>query len=126
MKKDLQKSGEEHIVSIDGRMLGFHTIDIDAARALYGLWDGVDAIIRAYAQVNPSEMAETLANNKLKREQLWRDTGGGKSRVMRGTISLPLGLTIYLEQFEPTLFKNKRTLHEFMRRYKGFRTCNTV
>lgn len=126
MKLDKQTSGHEHIVAVDGVMLGFHAIDIEAAKRQYGLWEGVDAIIRAYTQVNPQQMAETLANNKLRRDQLASSTGSWKTKTYRGTISMPLGLTIYLEQFEPTLFKNKKTLHEFMRRYKGLRTCNIV
>lgn len=126
MKRDKQKVGEEHIVSVDGRMLGFHTIDVSTARQFYGLWDGVDAIIRDYAKVNPAEMAETLASNKMKRDKAFSDTGAGKTNVFRHTISIPMGLMLYLEEFEPTLFSNKKTLHEFMRRYKGFRTCRTV
>lgn len=126
MPIDKQKSGKEHLVSNKGHLLGIRLIDVDLAKKHYTYWEGIDAIIRAYAQINPQEMAETIASNKMKRDQAAFATGGGKSRAFRQTISLPMGLTLYLEDYDKTLFSNKKTLHQFMRHFPGFRTCNTV
>lgn len=125
-KLDKQTMGREHIVAINGNMLGFNAIDIGAAHTHYDYWDGIDEIIRAYAHLNPAEMAATLADNKMQRDNAINATGANQSGTQRSTIGIPFGLMLYLEEYDAELFTNKRTLHEFMRRYLGLRTCRTV
>jgi len=126
LRKDRQAVGREHIVSVGGNVLGYNSIDINSAHQGFDLWDGVDAVIRAYTKINPSEVALVLADNKLQRQQAASSTGSNKSGTMRSTISLPFGLMLKLDELEPTLLTDKRTLYEFMRRYEGFRTCRVI
>lgn len=108
-----------------GLLLGLHKVDAEAAHQ-YEFWEGVDMIIKAYTRINPGEMAAILADNKLQRDQNASATGSNQSKTQRSTISLPFGLMLVLEEYEPEIFTNKKMLYEFMRLFPGLRTCHKI
>lgn len=121
------RPGEEHLVKDkSGALLGLYRLDVDKARQHYGLWDGVEALVQEYVKLHPQEVALAVAENKQTKDIAYNKFSSTKGNAMRHSLSLPPGLMFKLEQFEPTLFTNRKTLHEFMRRYEGFRACQTV
>lgn len=126
MHKDQQAAGREHLVSVDGTLIGYHAIDVDKAKEQHSYWEGIDEIIRAYSLINPNEMASIVADNKLQQARATYDTGSNKSGTQRQTVGLPFGLMLALEEYDEELFTNGRKLHEFMRLFPGLRTCRTV
>lgn len=121
-------TGQEHLVlSQDGQLLGLYTIDIDAVKKVHGGgWEAVDKVIEIYSHLNPKEVAETIKNNTHTKDTAYNEHTSNASKTFRHALSLPVGLVRYLEELNPTLFSNPKTMHEFMLRYKGFRTCKTV
>ena len=125
MKKDKQGIGHEHVISSGGVLLGVQTINATAAHR-FSYWEGVDEVIRAYAFINPAEMASVIADNRLQQTQNLTATGSNKSGTQRQTLGLPFGLMLALDDYDPELLTDKRKLHEFMRLFPGLRTCRTV
>ena len=121
-------TGQEHLVlSQDGQLLGLYTIDIDAVKKVHGGgWDAVDKIIEIYTHLNPKEVKETIDTNTALKSLAYNEHASNTSKTYRHALSLPVGLVRYLEEFNPTLFSNPKTMHQFMQRYKGFRTCKTI
>lgn len=119
--------GEQHI-QLDGfgNIAGVYTIDAQKARAIYGqsrFWEGVTAILTEYTLLNPTEMEMTVIDNALTRQQNKNKTGSNMSGSVRHCLSLPIGLMNLLEEYEPTLFTNKKMRHQFMKQYPNLRAC---
>lgn len=117
---------ESHVYKSDGSLAGIHTIDAEKARQLYGYWEGIDAIIQAYTMLNPKEMKQTVIENQAIRENNYDKFGSGKSKGFRHGLSIPHGLMNTLLDYDENMFTEKKNMQEFMRRYKGLRTCKEV
>lgn len=123
-KKNHEK---EHIVYDDhGEMTGLYSIDVDKAKKLYDFWEGVDAIVQAYVKIHPKETKAMLALNAETRASNKNEHGTNKAMSQRHALSLPSTLYYKLEEYDPALFDDKKKLHTFMRRYKGFTSCKTI
>ena len=125
-----KKIGEEsHVYNSAGELQGLYTIDGKEVRRVFGnskFWSGVDEIVRLYTKINPGEMQyATVENNNIKFENT-NALGTNKSGSMRQALNLPHGLYLALVDFEPTLFRNKKTREKFMKRFPTLRTCETV
>lgn len=118
---------EEHLVlKPDGTLVGLNVIDPHKARKLHRFWDGVSEIVRSYALVHPEEVQLTTIENRVTRSGNNNKFGANKSGTMRHCLSLPFALMNVLEEYEPTLFTNQKTRHEFMRRFPVFTTCQSI
>jgi hypothetical protein len=120
----------EHLKFDDrGNFVGLFTIDGHKARALYGVknfWGGVDHIVKEYALLHPGEMNFTRMENEHTRKDNNNQYGSNASESFRHALSVPIALFNVLQDYEPTLFNNKKTLHEFMKRYPVFRACDVA
>tara|TARA_Y100000361_G_C10886876_1_gene202085 strand:- start:46 stop:405 length:360 start_codon:yes stop_codon:yes gene_type:complete len=117
---------EHKVYNKDGSLAGLHRIDVDKCKKLYGYWDGIDALVQAYTMVHPHEMRQAVVENQAVRENNYDAFGAGKQKGLRHGLSLPPGLYHLLNEFDQSLFKDKKKLQKFMRDYKGLRTCKEV
>lgn len=125
-KKSKEIHKEHHHYNDDGSLAGINSIDVEKARKLYGYWDGIEAIIQAYTYINPQEMRQTVLENQVIRENNYGKFGEGKTKGIRHGLSIPHGLMHYLLQYDEGIFADRKNMQEFMRRFKGLRTCKEV
>ena len=122
----LNVSKEHHVYNKDGSLAGVHSIDIEKCKKLYGYWEGVDAIVQAYSMLHPQEMRQTVIENDAIRDNNYNKFGAGKSNGLRHGLSIPAGLFHALNDYDRELLKDKKKLNQFMKNYKGLRTCKEV
>lgn len=128
-EKSKKVGSESHVYDKHGNLEGLYTIDGKKVRQVYGekrFWDGVDEIIRLYKQLNPSEFQYAIIENTHIRKDNKNQFGGNESGSFRQALNLPFGLYLVLTDFEQTLFRNKKTRTEFMKRYPVLRSCEVV
>ena len=89
-------------------------------------WTAIDQAIKEYTVINPNEIQLQMVSNAQKRHDNLTEWGSGKTKAMRQGVSIPVALLFKLERIMPDLFKDRKLTREFMKRYKGFRTCETV
>lgn len=110
-----------------GDLLGLWDIDVKKATGL-DMWDKIQSVIEAYAKVHSLEM-EILVRQNLelsrtrKNSMALTEEGGNR---LRWGMNIPHGLMFKLELLEPMLFSDKKLYHKFLKKYKGFRVCETV
>jgi len=130
MAKRSNKAGNEsHVYHDDGQLAGLYTIDGVEVRRVFGnkkFWQGVDEIIRLYREINPNEMKYAQVENESIKADNKNKFAGNESGSMRQALNLPYSLYLTLIDFEPTLFRNKKTRTKFMKRYPLLRTCKVV
>lgn len=117
---------EHHVHRDDGTFIGLYTIDPQKARKQYGFWEGITEIVREYSRLHPEEMRTIAHHNELTKRTNKDEFGANTAMTLRHCLSLPFGLLNFLEEYEPTLFANKKTRHEFMRRFPALRSCQSV
>lgn len=122
--------GQEHwVLDEKGNFKGLFSLSGEKARQLYGqkdFWNGVDHIIRDYMQLHPQEIKEQRIENQLTRDSNFNEFGSNQSGSFRQALELPVGLYTVLFEYEESLLTNKKTLHEFMKRYPIFTTAKTL
>jgi len=118
--------GTEHLMLDEhGRVVGLYSLNTDSLEGI-DTWTAVDQVIKEYSVLNPSEIQLQILQNKETRNTNYNKWGSGKSKAMRHGVSIPAGLLFKLERVMPDLFQDRRKTREFMRRYKGFRTCEAI
>lgn len=130
MSKLRKQIGEEsHVYDSLGNLQGLYTIDGREARRVFGekrFWEGVAEIVRLYTQINPNEMKVADWENTAIRVENKNKYGSNETKSMRQALNLPHGLYLALTDYEPTLFRNKKTRTEFMKQFPVLRTCDVV
>jgi len=125
-----KQTGQEHWVLDDkGNLKGLYSLSGEKARNLHGAknyWEGVDQIIREYAQVHPQEIKEQRIENQLTKDNNFNEYGSNQSGSFRQALELPVGLYNVLWEYDDQIFNNKKTLHTFMKRYPIFTTAKTL
>ena len=122
----LTAPGMEHLeVDEHGRIVGVYTIDTDKLEGLDS-WDAIDQAIKEYAAIHPNEIRLQMIQNQETRKNQYSKFGSGKTKAMRHGISIPVALMFKLERIMPDLFSDQRKTRLFMKKYKGFRTCQEV
>lgn len=120
---------ESHVYDAKGDLQGLYTIDGAEARRVFGnkrFWQGVEEIVRLYKQINPGEMqAAVIENTNIKFDNN-NQYGSTKANTYRQALNLPYGLYLALIDYEPTMFRNKKTREKFMKNYPALRSCETV
>lgn len=122
--------GQEHLVFDDnGKFKGLYSLSGAKAREIYGAsryWEGVDHILREYAQVHPGEIQEQRIENQLTKDNNFNQYASNESGSFRQALEVPVGLFTVLTEYDEQMFNNKKTLHEFMKRYPLFTTAKTI
>jgi hypothetical protein len=122
--------GQEHWVTDDkGNFKGLYSLSGEKAKNLYGTrkyWEAVDHIIRDYAQVHPEEIKEQRIENQLTKSTNFNEFASNESGSFRQALEIPVGLYNVLWEYDDQMFNNKKTLHEFMKRYPIFTTAKTI
>ena len=88
-------------------------------------WKMVEALMHDYCRVHPKEIRDILRENTMLRQSMENEHASGKQGLRWG-VRMPPGLVRLIDRTFPHFLSTKRTLHEFMRRYEGFRVCETV
>lgn len=120
---------ESHVYNKAGELEGLYLIDGKAARQAFGdskFWEGVEEVVRLYTQINPGEIQAAIIENTNIRFENNNKFGSDSAGVFRQALNLPYGLHLALTDYEPTLFRNKKTRQAFMKRYPKLRSCETV
>ena len=120
---------ESHVYDELGQLEGLWTIDGHKVRNTFGArkyWEGIDEIVRLYRQINPTEMAVTKIENDTQKTDNKNDFGSNDTKVFRHALNIPHGLYYTLIDYDPQLFRNKKTRTAFMKRFPDLRSCITV
>ena len=120
---------EGHIYNVKGELEGLFTVDGKEARRVFGnkrFWEGVTEVISKYSEINPSEMKYAQLENQATRVDNINKFGSNESGSFRHVLNIPYGLYLALIDYEPRLFRDKKTRTEFMKRYPQLRTCEQV
>ena len=125
MKKSKVVGEENHVLTKDGDLAGLYTINVDEIKKKYSLWPATKVIIEQYQMLHPQEMRDQYAVNNEIRETNKKASGANESGSMRHALSLPQGLMFVIEELEPKMFTEKKTLHQFMSNFPAFTTCKT-
>lgn len=128
-KKSKAVGSESHVYKEDGQLDGLYTIDGAKARQEFGqsrFWQGVDEIVRLYREINPNEMAAADYDNMDRKLNNNKSTGANDSGSFREVLKLPAGLYYTLIDYEPKIFRDKKTRHQFMKRYPALRSVEVV
>lgn len=127
MKKQI---GQEHwVLDGAGNLKGLFTLSGSKAKELYGTrryWEGVDHIVRDYARLHPQEVTEQRIENTLTKENNFNEFASNQSGSFRQALEIPVGLYNVLWEYDDQMFNNKKTLHEFMKRYQIFTTAKVL
>jgi hypothetical protein len=122
----LTTPGMEHLeVDDKGKIVGLYCLDTDKLDGIDS-WDAIDQAIKEYAVIHPNEIQLQIIQNAEIRNQQYNKFGSGESKAMRHGVSLPVALMFKLERIMPDLFQDQKKLRHFMKKYKGFRTCQEV
>jgi hypothetical protein len=125
-----KQSGQEHwVLDNKGNLKGLYALSGQKALDVYGkrdLWQAVDQIVRQYAQIHPNEIKEQRIENQLTRDNTFNEYASNQTGTFRQALEIPVGLFNVLFEYESTLFTNKKTLHEFMKRYPIFTTAKSI
>ncbi len=85
------------------------------------MWTVVDGLIADYTRVHPEEVKEIIETAKEHRANLRNTTAASEGGSLRHALVLPVGLNFLLKKSFPEIFREKKVLREFMKRYPGFR-----
>lgn len=128
-QKSKEVGKESHVYDEHGNLEGLWTIDGHKVRETFGIsrfWEGVDEIVRLYKEINPSEFDLALYENTKTKLENHKDTGGNKSGSFRQALQVPYGLYLVLIDYEPRIFRDKKTRENFMKRYPALRSVEVV
>jgi hypothetical protein len=114
----------EHWNLKDGKFKGLYAIDPLKGR-FSDKWARIENAIQEYTKLHPQEMAEALLDVEYHRQAQINQYGASSSGIRHGAM-LPPGLGFKLEIIDPELFTNRNNLHEFLKRFPGFRVYNTI
>lgn len=112
-----------------GDVAGLWTIDGKKAREEFGnarYWEGVDEIVRLYKEINAAEFEAVMLDNVNKRLENYNEFGSNKSKSFRQVLDIPYGLYLVLVDYDPRIFRDKKTRTNFMRRFNELRSCDTI
>lgn len=122
------KHKTEHLnLDKQGKILGLWDFDAKNAKGV-DLWDKIQSVVETYAKIHSMEIEIMVRQNAeitQTRKNALSITEEGGNRIRWGC-NLPHGLMFKLEQLEPMLFSDKKLYHKFLKKYKGFRVCETV
>jgi hypothetical protein len=117
---------EEHwVLDKDGAISGLYVVDVTGMDGIDS-WNAIHTVVTEYAQIHPMEIQAQLIQNEMVRKTNKSKTGSNSSKTMRWGLSIPVGLYFKLQQVMPDLFDDNRKLRMFMKKYKGFTTCEHV
>lgn len=89
-------------------------------------WKNIDNIIRDYTQLHPNEMELHLLEVKHARNTRLNEYGSDRKKNIRWGMSIPVALMFKIEARYPQFFADKRNYNQFIKKYKGFRTCKII
>lgn len=112
-----------------GDVEGMWLIDGKKAREEFGntkYWQGVDKIIEIYKDLHPNEYEAAVLENVDTRLGNHNEFGSNKAKSTRLAINIPHNLYLVLVDYDPRMFRDKKTRENFMRRFNALRACDTV
>lgn len=91
-----------------------------------GMWDTIEGLIQDYTRLHPEEMKMFMKANAYCRATRKNSLASSPSKSLRWGMSMPVGLDILIRKWYPEVLSTKKTYHQFMRRFPGFRVCELV
>lgn len=116
---------EHHKVDDKGKLKGLFVIDPTKTQSS-DMWGKIDEIVGAYASLHKLEVELLVRQNAEKTKTQLNKYGATKNKDIRWGASIPAALLFRLQMVYPEVFTEKNLFNKFLRRYKGFRVCNTV
>lgn len=126
MTTPINNEKEEHwVLDKKGEISGLYVVDV-TGMVDTDSWNAIHQVVVDYSKIHPIEMEAQLIQNEMIRKTNKSKTGSNTSKTMRWGLSIPVGLYFKLQMVMPDLFDDSRKLRQFMKKYKGLTTCDSV
>lgn len=89
-------------------------------------YDNLKALISKYNRQYPGEIQEVVRDNRRSRGWTYNPFAASKSGHLRHALELPEGLHNEIKRSYPLMFKEKKQLHWFMRKFPEFTRADKV
>lgn len=100
------------------------TKDYSKAVGMPDDWDikNIQSLISKYERAFPGEIDAAIAEAKESQEYAYNDFSAtpNKNSTMRHCLVLPAGLHMLIKEAYPTMFKDKKHRHWFMKKFRKF------